>query len=132
MNITANFDESIEIECTIEYEFIKNDDYQPFINLTFYIKQNNSRYSPIDQIYLNDIEDSPMENNQSLNWKRSIRYRMKLMDKEENYREYVCIVIPDSLENEDLFQNNHRLCRTKIDIRRKFFFDQLIRILFYI
>ncbi len=105
-------------------------DYQPGINLTFYRKQNNSMYLPIDQIYLNEIEDLPIDNNQTLNWKRSIRYQMKFIDQEENNREYICIIIPDSLKNEDLFQNNHRSCRTKIHIQSRHYFHRLITILF--
>jgi hypothetical protein len=124
-NITVNLNESIEIECTIEYEFFKYEDlndYQPAINLTFYFKQNHSIYLPINQIYLNEIEDLPIDTNQTLNWKRSIRYRMTFTDNKETNREYICIIIPDSLKTEDLFRNNSRSCQTKIHIRSEFFF----------
>jgi len=123
--MTINVDESIEIDCTIEYEFLKYDDldnYHPIINLRFYIKENNSMYKPIDQIDLNEIKDFQIDNNRTLNWKRSIIYRIKSINKEENNREYVCIVIPDTLQNENLFQDNNRICRTRINVRSKFLF----------
>jgi len=121
--MTVNLDESIEIDCTIEYEFFKYEDfdnYQPKINMTFYIKQNNSMYIPIDEIEVKDLKID--DHNQTLNWKRSIIYRIKLINKEENNREYVCIIIPDMLQNEDLFHDNNRICRTRINIRSKILF----------
>jgi len=98
------------------------DNYHPIINLRFYIKENNSMYKPIDQIDLNEIKDFQIDNNRTLNWKRSIIYRIKSINKEENNREYVCIVIPDTLQNENLFQDNNRICRTRINVRSKFLF----------
>jgi hypothetical protein len=121
-NMTVNIDESIEIECTIEYEFFKYEDlenYQPTINLTFYIKENNSMYIPIDQMYLNRIKDLQTDDNRTFNWQRSIRYRIK----SRNQEEYVCMIIPDTLQNEDLFQDNNRICRTRINIRSKALFE---------
>jgi len=88
------------------------DNYFPRINLTFYIKENNS----INQIYLNEIKDLQIDKN----WKRSIIYRIKSINKEENNREYICIIIPDTLLNKDLFQDNNRICRTTINIKSKY------------
>ncbi len=93
------------------------DNYFPKINLTFYIKENNS----INQIYLNEIKDLQIDNNKILNWKRSIIYRIKSINKKENNREYICILISDNLQNNDLFQDNNRICRTRINIKSKHF-----------
>ncbi|CAF0759301.1 unnamed protein product [Adineta steineri] len=119
-NITINVDESIEIQCTIEYEFIKYEDldnYQPRINFTFYLKQNDSFYTAVNQEYLNEINDIQIDDNATWIWKRSISYTVRLMNKEENYREYACIIVPDTLKIVDIFQDDNRICRTKIDIQ---------------
>ncbi|CAF4310303.1 unnamed protein product, partial [Adineta steineri] len=119
-NITINVDESIEIQCTIEYEFIKYEDfdnYQPRINFTFYLKQNDSFYTAINQEYLNEINDIQIDNNATWIWKRSISYTVRLMNKEENYREYACIIVPDTLKIVDIFQDDNRICRTRIKIQ---------------
>ncbi|CAF3539320.1 unnamed protein product [Rotaria sordida] len=121
-NVTVNIDESFEITCTIEYEFLNYDDldnYQPIINFTFYIKENDFIYKIIDQNYLNEIKDFKIDNNITLNWKRSIIYTIKSINKEENNREYGCIIIPDTLRNEDLFQDNNRICRTGINVKNR-------------
>ncbi|CAF0768856.1 unnamed protein product [Adineta steineri] len=119
-NVTINVDESIEIQCTIEYEFIKYEDfdsYQPRINFTFYLKQNDSFYTAINQEYLNEINDIQVDDNMTWIWKRSISYTVRLMNKEENYREYACIIIPDTLKIVDIFQDDNRICRTRINIQ---------------
>ncbi|CAF3966316.1 unnamed protein product [Rotaria sp. Silwood2] len=132
-NITVNVDESIEMTCTIEYEFLNYDDldnYQPIINFTFYIKENDFMYKIIDQNYLNEIKDFKIDNNMALNWKRSIIYRIKSINQEENNREYGCIIISESLRNEDLFQDNNRICQIRINVLNRWdLIDVLILVL---
>ncbi|CAF4283685.1 unnamed protein product [Rotaria socialis] len=116
-NLTVNIHESIEIACTIEYEFLNYEDldnFHPMINFTFFIRENNSTYEIIDQNYLNEIQDFKIDDNSTLNWKRSIAYTIKSMNKEGNNREYGCIVIPDTSKNEDLFQDMNRICRINV------------------
>lgn len=91
-------------------------DYQPTINLTFYLKQNDSLYTAIDQIYLNEIKDFQTDINITSNWKRLINYTIKSINKG---REYACIVVPDTLQTEDLFQETNRICLTRINVRSK-------------
>lgn len=111
-----NIDESIEIECTIEYEYLKYNYSKPKINLIFYLKENNSFYIPIDEIYLNKIEDIEIEKN---HWKHSIIYQIKSINNHQ--QEYICMIIPDYFENEDLFQHSNRICRTIINIQSRIF-----------
>ena len=130
-NITINVNESIEIECTIEYKFLNYDDldhYQPRINLTFYIKENNSTFKTIEEIYLNEIKDFQIDQNMTLNWKRLITYKIKPINTGENRREYVCIIIPDTLNNQDLFHDENRICRIIINVKGKFLLIWLLHL----
>ncbi len=95
------------------------DNYQPTINLTFYLKQNDSLFTVIDQIYLNEIKDLQADNNITSNWKRSIIYRIKSMNKGDDGREYACIVVPDTFQTKDLFQDKNRICLTRINVKSK-------------
>ncbi|CAF1919780.1 unnamed protein product [Rotaria magnacalcarata] len=119
-NLTVNIDESTEIVCTIEYEFLNYedlDDYQPMINFTFFIRENNSTYKIIDQNYLNEIQDFKIDDNSTFNWKRSIAYTIKSINTEGNNRDYGCIIIPDTWKNEDLFQDMNRICRINVHVK---------------
>ncbi|CAF1164112.1 unnamed protein product [Rotaria magnacalcarata] len=119
-NLTVNIDESTEIVCTIEYEFLNYedlDDYQPMINFTFFIRENNSTYKIIDQNYLNEIQDFKIDDNSTFNWKRSIAYTIKSINTEGNNRDYGCIIIPDTRKNEDLFQDMNRICRINVHVK---------------
>ena len=52
------------------------DEYQPSLNLTFYLEQNRSMYTMIDQMYLNEIKDLRIDKNERLKMaKRSISYK---------------------------------------------------------
>jgi hypothetical protein len=82
--------------------------------MTFYLKQNDSTYMPVDQIYLNEIKDLQIDNN----WTRSITYTIRPINNEE----YICMVTPDSLGNKDLFEDNNRQCRTTINIKSNILF----------
>lgn len=122
-NITINgADEPIELECSIEYEFFKYEDldnYQPMMNFTFYVKENNLIYTPIDQNELDEIQDYKIDNHMALTWKRSIIYRIKSIQQEEHHREYACIIIPDTVRNDVLFQDQNRVCQIKINIKSR-------------
>ena len=123
-NVTINVDQSIEIECSIQYEYFQYDhltDYQPSINLTFYRREKNSIYVPIHPLDLSTIKDVLVEKNQTSIWKRSISYTSPPIENGENYREYFCIVIPDSTQNEEIFSNTNRSCRAHINIQSKAF-----------
>ncbi|CAF3387197.1 unnamed protein product [Rotaria sp. Silwood1] len=120
-NVTVNIDESFDITCTIEYEFLNYDDldnYQPTINFTFYIKENDFMYKIIDENYLNEIKDIKI-NNMTLNWRRSIIYTIQSINKNVNDREYGCILIPDTLKNEDIFQDSNRICQIRINVENR-------------
>ena len=95
----------------MEYDDLN--DYQPRINLKFYRRTKDSNYVPLDLPHLNTIEDFLLEKNHTSIWKRSIRYTIKPT---ENYREYSCVIIPDSAQNDS---KNHRSCHTRIDIQSK-------------
>lgn len=99
-------DQSIDIECSINYEFYNYEDlesYQPMINFTFYYQQNNSNYQILDKIYLNDNQ---INENKSYLWQRLIRYRIPSIDKHETHRKYLCIIASDSTENRQICQTN--------------------------
>lgn len=118
-NIIVNVNESVELTCSIEYEFLNYDDldiYQPMINLTFYIRENEFTYKMIDQTYLSEIKDFKIGHNKTLNWKRSIIYRIKEINTEHN-QEYGCIALSDRLRNEDLFNDNDRICRIHVHVK---------------
>lgn len=60
-----------------------------------------------------------------MNWKRSIIYKIKSINTNQ---EYICIIIPDYIENQNLFQDNNRICRTRINIPSKILFKQTFQI----
>ncbi len=70
-------------------------------------------------MYLNEIKDLQTDNNITSNWKRSIIYTIKSINKGDNGREYACIVVPDMLQTKDLFQDKHRICLTRINVKSK-------------
>ncbi|UJR35413.1 hypothetical protein I4U23_028170 [Adineta vaga] len=108
--ITIHANESIDISCSIDYEFVIYNDYQPTINLSFYLKQKDSSYRNIISKDFDEIKNS-------FNWKRSIKYTIESIDSNELNREYICIITLDPSKNVNLFVNNHRICRTKINIK---------------
>ena len=124
---TIDFDDSVNITCSIEYDFWRFGDwetYQPSVNLTFYLRENDSQWTSIDPRYLMATKDT-RTNRTRWNWKHSISHVTLPLTNKERSREYLCIAIPDTPFNDDVSQNEDRVCRTTLLVRRKLSFHTI-------
>ncbi|CAF1160484.1 unnamed protein product [Didymodactylos carnosus] len=120
--ITMKQNEQQNITCKIEYNYVKYDGVGNMslpINFTFYSKYNNS-YTQINQ---NDIIIEDFQTNAGTSvWYRKIIYLLQA-DKQLQL-EYVCAVIPDTIRNNDNFNEKQilndpkRSCRILINIKK--------------
>lgn len=116
-NVTVSSMESAEITCSVEYEYLNSMSSAPLINLVFYIQDQNSTLTSVDQSDVNSIADTSVNHSSTL-WKRSINSSIRAMDPGEKPREYLCIVIPDTWQPEQVLQSNEHICRTMVHVRR--------------
>ena len=123
-NITMHHNETTEISCSINYEFLHYEDLdgdQPTINLAFYRQQNNSSYILVTADHVYDERQSTANSDRTLIWTRTIKYTMNSIDKALPVEAYICVAIPDTSKNVDPLHDEGRLCRTSIRVQRNSF-----------